>query len=124
MGGGDAERDNEEGMSLHKILGRSGIMRRGAEWDRRCNEILKISRKSRLAVPLKSTLHLQLRQPHRFGITLNVESCDGDAAATQVIFKHALSPMRPHLHENQLLREVPPALWATRWFRGSFNQIN
>ena len=58
MEGGDAERANDEGMSLHKILGRSGIMRRGAEWDRRCNEILKISRKSRLAVSLKSTLHL------------------------------------------------------------------
>jgi hypothetical protein len=50
--GGDVERDNEEGMSLHKILGRSGIMRRGAERDRRCNEVRKISRKSRLTLPL------------------------------------------------------------------------
>ena len=117
-GGGDAERDNEEGMSLHKILGRSRIMRRGAERDRRCNEITNMYRNSRLTLPLK--LKFRIGNDRR-----NVEGGDGDAGATQAVFKHSHGrSTSPHPHFFQLPHGAPPALWATRWFKGSFNQIN
>ena len=76
-GGGDAERDNEEGMSLHKILGRSRIMRRGAERDRRCNEITNMYRNSRLTLPLN--LKFRIGNDRR-----NVEGGDGDASTSAI----------------------------------------